>query len=238
MKVKITKHFDYLTPLSEAKTKEELIEIATLKYPKACSILETDAGFFAKVAEELRKYRVWEALGFKSFEDFCVTEFKKTLDEVDGIVGTVKVLTRSGVEQPSLREVTKTQAIIRRRDKYPHETCQEIADEFDVSRQFVHKVLSTKPSASEKIVDTQFAPVSPAHVPRKLILNVPTQSWKGAANEIKNGQVPRGSDSKDFVSSDSKVHADFGLGVGFNISGIRSLYFVGVFFPPQFLLEK
>ena len=153
MKVKITKHFDYLTPFSEAKTKDELIEIATLKYPKACSILETDAGFFARVVEELRQYRVWEALGFKSFEDFCVTEFKKTLDEVDGIVGTVKVLTNSGVDQPTLREVTKTQAIIQRRDKYPDETLQEIADEIGVSRQFVHKVVSTQPSASEKIVD-------------------------------------------------------------------------------------
>ena len=152
MKVKITKHFDYLTPFSEAKTKEELIEIATLKYPKACSILETDAGFFARVVDELREYKVWDALGFKSFEDFCVTEFKKTLDEVEGIVGTVKVLTKSGVEQPTLREVTKTQAIIQRRAKYPDETHQEIADEFDVSRQFVTKVLATKKFDSNHLV--------------------------------------------------------------------------------------
>lgn len=142
MKVKITKHFDYLTPFSEAKTKQELIEIATLKYPKACSILETDAGFFAKVVEELRKYRVWEALGFKSFEDFCVTEFKKTLDEVDGIVGTVKILTRSGVEQPSLREVTKTQAIIRRRDKYPDESQHETAEAVGCAQSLVAMVIN------------------------------------------------------------------------------------------------
>ena len=154
MKVKITKHFDYLTPFSEAKTKDELIEIATLKYPKACSILETDAGFFARVVEELRQYRVWEALGFKSFEDFCVTEFKKTLDEVEGIVGTVKVLTNSGVEQPTLREVTKTQAIIQRRDKYPDETLQETANEIGVSRQFVHQVLSSKKFDTNHFVDT------------------------------------------------------------------------------------
>lgn len=153
MKVKITKHFDYLTPFSEAKTKDELIEIATLKYPKACSILETDAGFFARVVEELRQYRVWEALGFKSFEDFCVTEFKKTLDEVDGIVGTVKVLTNSGVEQPTLREVTKTQAIIQRRNKYPDETLQETANEIGVSRQFVHRVLSTKSFPGKLLLD-------------------------------------------------------------------------------------
>ena len=156
MKVKITKHFDYLTPFSEAKTKDELIEIATLKYPKACSILETDAGFFARVVEELREYKVWEALGFSSFEDFCVTEFKKTLDEVDGIVGAVKVLTTSGVDQPTLREVTKTQAIIQRRDKYPDETLQETANEIGVSRQFVHQVVSSKSSDSEKPLDTPF----------------------------------------------------------------------------------
>jgi len=142
MKVKITKHFDYLTPFSEAKTKDELIEIATLKYPKACSILETDAGFFARVVEELRQYRVWEALGFKSFEDFCVTEFKKTLDEVEGIVGTVKVLTNSGVEQPTLREVTKTQAIIQRRDKYPDETQQETAEAVGCARSLVAMVVN------------------------------------------------------------------------------------------------
>lgn len=154
MRVKITKHFDYLTPFSEAKTRDELIEIATLKYPKACSILETDAGFFARVVDELREYRVWEALGFNSFEDFCVTEFKKTLDEVDGIVGTVKVLTRSGVDQPTLRQVTKTQAIIQRRQKYPNETLQETADEIGVTRQFVHKVLSTEKSETNLLVDT------------------------------------------------------------------------------------
>ena len=142
MKVKITKHFDYLTPFSEAKTKDELIEIATLKYPKACSILETDAGFFARVVEELRQYRVWEALGFRSFEDFCVTEFKKTLDEVDGIVGTVKVLTNSGVEQPTLREVTKTQAIIQRRDKYPDESQQETADAVGCAQSLVAMVIN------------------------------------------------------------------------------------------------
>jgi len=145
MKVKITKHFDYLTPFSEAKTKDELIEIATLKYPKACSILETDAGFFARVVEELRQYRVWEALGFKSFEDFCVTEFKKTLDEVDGIVGTVKVLTNSGVEQPTLREVTKTQAIVQRRDKYPDETQQETAEAVGCARSLVAMVVNKCP---------------------------------------------------------------------------------------------
>ena len=154
MKVKITKHFDYLTPFSEAKTKDELIEIATLKYPKACSILETDAGFFARVVEELRQYRVWEALGFKSFEDFCVTEFKKTLDEVDGIVGTVKVLTNSGVDQPTLREVTKTQAIVQRREKYPDETLQETANEIGVSRQFVHQVVSSNVSPRDILLDT------------------------------------------------------------------------------------
>jgi len=142
VKVKITKHFDYLTPFSEAKTKEELIEIATLKYPKACSILETDAGFFARVVDELREYKVWDALGFKSFEDFCVTEFKKTLDEVEGIVGTVKVLTNSGVEQPTLREVTKTQAIIQRRDKYPDESQQETADAVGCAQSLVAMVIN------------------------------------------------------------------------------------------------
>jgi len=156
VRVKITKHFDYLTPFSEARNKDELIEIATLKYPKACSILKTDAGFFARVVNELREYKVWEALGFQSFEDFCVTEFKKTLDEVEGIVGTVKVLTSSGVEQPTLAQVTKTQAIINRREKYPNETLREIADEVGVSRQFVHQVLSSKRFDSNLLLDVPF----------------------------------------------------------------------------------
>ncbi|NDD54871.1 hypothetical protein EBZ39_13575 [bacterium] len=152
MRVTIKKHFDYLTPLSEAKTQQELVEIATIKYPKACSILETDAGFFARVVSELKQYEVWKALGFASFEDFCVTEFKKTLDEVEGIVGSVKLLTSSGVERPTLRQVTKTQAILQRREQYPNETQQEIADEIGVSRQFVTQVLASKSSDSELLL--------------------------------------------------------------------------------------
>lgn len=106
--MKIRKHFDYLTPFSEAANDKELEEIMRLKYPKACSNLEVDAGFFAEMVAGVQKYRAWQVIGFGSFEDFCRDELGKTLAEVEAIVAGVKVLQSRGVEKPTLAEVMGT----------------------------------------------------------------------------------------------------------------------------------
>jgi len=104
MKVSITKHFDYLTPFSEAANDEELAKIARLKYPKACSKLEVDAGFFARTVRDIREFAAWRVLGFASFENFCRDELGKTLDEVSLIIEGVRVLQARGVSRPTLAE--------------------------------------------------------------------------------------------------------------------------------------
>lgn len=87
---KIIKHFDPLTPFSEASNDEELAEIMRLKYPKACSNLKTDAGFFSRTVEDIKEYKAWRVIGFSSFEDFCREKLGRTIDEVEQIIGGVR----------------------------------------------------------------------------------------------------------------------------------------------------
>ena len=105
MKVTRIKHFDYLTPFEEAENDDELEHIMRLKYPKACSNLEIDAGFFARMVEEVQKFKAWRVVGFTTFEDFCREKLGKTLDEVSEIVAGVKRLQARGIEKPTLKEV-------------------------------------------------------------------------------------------------------------------------------------
>lgn len=116
MKVTIHKHFDYQTPFSEAGNDDELEHIMRLKYPKACSMLEVDAGFFANMVEEVRQFKAWRVVGFSNFEDFCRDELGKTLDEVTTIVEGVKQLQKRGVEKPTLADVV---AIAEEQGKLP-----------------------------------------------------------------------------------------------------------------------
>ena len=92
MKVTIHKHFDFTTPFSEAANDEELAKIMRLKYPAACGNLERDAGFFARMVDDVQKYKAWKVIGFANFEDFCKAELGKTLCEVEQIVSAVRVL--------------------------------------------------------------------------------------------------------------------------------------------------
>ena len=107
MKVQITKHFDYLTPFKEAENDAELATIMRLKYPKACSSLEVDAEFFARMVEDVQKYEAWRVIGFDSFESFCKEKLGKTLDEVQAIVTGVRILQSRGVKKPSMGDVKK-----------------------------------------------------------------------------------------------------------------------------------
>lgn len=96
MRVTVTKHFDYLTPFSEAENDDELEKILRLKYPKACSNLEIDAAFFAKTVEDIRRDGHYRVLGYGTFAEFCEEELGQTLDEVERIVGGVKALKAAG----------------------------------------------------------------------------------------------------------------------------------------------
>jgi len=90
--VKVYKHFSHTTPFSLAENEQELAEIMRLKYPKACSNLETGAEFFARMVEDVRKFEAWKVIGFASFEEFCAKELGKTLVEVEEIVEGVRIL--------------------------------------------------------------------------------------------------------------------------------------------------
>jgi hypothetical protein len=69
--MKIHKHFDYLTPFSEAANDTELATIMRLKYPKACSNLEVEAGFFARMVQEVREYEAWRVSATPSLSGTC-----------------------------------------------------------------------------------------------------------------------------------------------------------------------
>jgi len=107
MPVKVHKHFDPLTPFSEAADAGEMATILRLKYPEACTNLKTDAGYFARMIEEIRQYRAYESIGYNSFKDFCADKLGKTIKEVEQIVGGVKVLAASGID----RKVSASEAI-------------------------------------------------------------------------------------------------------------------------------
>jgi len=107
MKATLTKHFDYLTPFEEAENDRELEEIMRLKYPKACSNLEVDASFFARMVDDVRKFQGWRVIGLDSFEQFCTEKLGRTLDEVEAIVVGVQVLRERGNKKPTKNEAIK-----------------------------------------------------------------------------------------------------------------------------------
>lgn len=111
MNVSIIKHIDYLTPFSEAANDDELATILRLKYPRACSNLELDAGYFARMVQDVQKYQAWRVIGFRSFEDFCEAKLGKTINEVTQIVSGVRALQSQGREG-LISEVEATQAAL------------------------------------------------------------------------------------------------------------------------------
>jgi hypothetical protein len=88
--LKVYKIFSHTTPFSLAENDQELAEIMRLKYPKACSILETGAEFFARMVEDVREFEAWKVIGFASFEEFCAKELGKTLVEVEKLLNSCK----------------------------------------------------------------------------------------------------------------------------------------------------
>jgi hypothetical protein len=157
MSYKVFKHFDYSTPFGEATNTEELAEIMRLKYPKACSNLETGAEFFARMVEEVKRFEAWRVIGFDSFESFCRDKLGKTLSEVEEIVEGVKLLggnptaaqakeaSRSARAAELVRAGTHTQA--------------EAAREIGVSKQAVSKAASQPVTVKPKKVDRIKTPV-------------------------------------------------------------------------------
>lgn len=102
-RVEITKHFDYLTPFSEAENERELEQILRLKYPKVCSNLETDASSFARMVGDIQKYEAWRVMA-PSFEAFCRDKLEMTIDRVETIVAGVKALQEQGNAKPTAAE--------------------------------------------------------------------------------------------------------------------------------------
>jgi hypothetical protein len=155
MKVSIRKHFDYLTPFEEASNADELATIMRLKYPKACSNLEIDAGFFARMVEDVQKYEAWRVIGFDSFEEFCREKLGRTIDDVDQIVSGVKLLQSTGrseaITERAAKEASKSELARRMKAESPDKTNAEIARELDCDRSHVTHalkkiVIAQKPS--------------------------------------------------------------------------------------------
>lgn len=128
MSLKIHKHYDYQTPFSVASNDDELARIMCLKYPKACSNLETGAEFFARMVEDVRKYEAWRVIGFASFEAFCRDKLGKTLDEVEEIVEGVKILGGNPTEEQA-KAASKASRIRKLAEEKPEMTNAEIARE-------------------------------------------------------------------------------------------------------------
>lgn len=155
--VKIYKHFDYATPFCMAENERELAEIMRLKYPKACSNLETGAEFFARMVEDVRKYEAWKVIGFASFEEFCANELGKTLVEVEEIVEGVKLLGGNPTEEDAKKASRSARAA--EMVKAGTHTQAEAARELGVSKQAVNKAISQPNAIKPPKVDRIKTPV-------------------------------------------------------------------------------
>ena len=147
--VKIYKHFSHTTPFSMAENEQELAEIMRLKYPKACSNLETGAEFFARMVEDVRKYEAWKVIGFASFEEFCANELGKTLVEVEEIVEGVKLLGGNPTEEEAKKASRSARAA--EMVKAGTHTQAEAARELGISEPAVHKELTKEKVTLKKV---------------------------------------------------------------------------------------
>lgn len=147
--MKVYKHFSHTTPFSLAENDQELAEIMRLKYPKACSNLETGAEFFAHMVEDVRKFKAWRVIGFDSFEEFCAQKLGKTLTEVEEIVEGVKLLGGNPTEEQA-KKASKAEKIRKLAEERPEMTRAEIAREANATRAQVTQVL-TNPCNTKKL---------------------------------------------------------------------------------------
>jgi hypothetical protein len=139
--VKVYKNFSHTTPFSHAENDQELAEIMRLKYPKACSNLETGAEFFARMVEDVRKFEAWRVIGFESFEEFCAQKLGKTLAEVEEIVEGVKLLGGNPTEEEA-KAASKASRIRKLAEERPDMTRAEISREVGATRAQVTQVLT------------------------------------------------------------------------------------------------
>lgn len=147
--MKVYKHFSHTTPFSLAENDQELAEIMRLKYPKACSNLETGAEFFARMVEDVRKFEAWRVIGFESFEAFCTQKLGKTLTEVEEIVEGVKLLGGNPTEEQAKKASRSARAA--EMVKAGTHTQAEAAREVGISEPAVHKELTKKEVTREKV---------------------------------------------------------------------------------------
>lgn len=112
MDVKVTRHFNYQTPLDEAQNEQELAKIFRLKWPKAKNLMLSDCRFFADMIEQARKYKAWKVIGFNSLEEFIKAELDTSLAEVESIIAGVKIAREGGESGP----ISKADAISRARE--------------------------------------------------------------------------------------------------------------------------
>lgn len=151
--VKVYKHFSHTTPFSLAENEQELAEIMRLKYPKACSNLETGAEFFARMVEDVRKFEAWKVIGFVSFEEFCAKELGKTLVEVEEIVEGVKLLGGNPSEEDA-KKASKAQKIRKLAEEKPEMSRAEIAREVGTDRSAVTHALKNPVKLKSSTIKT------------------------------------------------------------------------------------
>ena len=138
--MKIYKHFSHTTPFSMAENEQELAEIMRLKYPKACSNLETGAGFFYRMVKDVQQFEAWRVIGFASFEDFCRDELGKTLREVEEIVHGVELLGGDPTEADA-KKASKADRIRKLAEERPEMSRAEMAREVGADRSAVTHAL-------------------------------------------------------------------------------------------------
>jgi hypothetical protein len=175
--VKVYKHFSHTTPFSLAENDQELAEIMRLKYPKACSNLETGAEFFARMVEDVRKFEAWKVIGFTSFEEFCRDKLGKTLTEVEEIVETVKEIGGDCTlgEVQEVIQQRKADAIMKLLADNPKAKSQDIADKTGTTKRYVNKV--RKEGGNIKRVNTATVPT-----PKPPIVRLTIDPIRTAAN--------------------------------------------------------
>ena len=154
--MKIHKHFDYLTPFQAAENADEMAKIMRLKYPRACSMLETGAEFFAAMVKDVQKFETWKLIGFDTFEGFCVSELGKTVAEVKEIVHGVELLGGNPTEAQA-KEASRSDRVRAMLKERPELTQSEIAREVGVSQQMVSKVTTNSLLAQKRL----YLPVLP-----------------------------------------------------------------------------
>jgi hypothetical protein len=168
--VKVYKHFSHTTPFSLAENEQELAEIMRLKYPKACSNLETGAEFFARMVEDVRKFEAWKVIGFASFEEFCAKELGKTLVEVEEIVEGVKLLGGNPSEEEA-KAASKASRIRKLAEDRPDMTRAEISREVGATRAQVTQVL-TNPVKQKNVNTTKTPVIGLASDPTRTAANI------------------------------------------------------------------